>query len=107
MRPAAHPWLVETSRGWLPAVLGWLLLVMMTVPDNFDYVTKFGDVPTTGSAMSRILWLVLIFGGAACILMRAGMAWLLVRTLNPFLLLFAVLAATSIIWSIAPDVTAR
>jgi len=107
MRPSSHPWLVETSRGWLPAALGWLLLVMMTVPDNFDYVTKFGDVPTEGSAMSRILWLTLIFGGAACVLSRAGMAWLLVRSINPFLLLFAVLAAMSVIWSIAPEVTAR
>jgi exopolysaccharide production protein ExoQ len=107
-RMSATPtWAAETSRGWFPGVLAWVLMVLMVVPDNFDYMKLLGDAPTAGSWGSRILWIGLVAGGFACIVSHAGMARLLVRFLNPFLLLFVVLALCSVIWSIAPDVTIR
>ncbi len=102
MNPATR-----TSGGWLEGALAWTLLVLMVVPDNFEYVRLAGDAPTAGSLTSRILWMSLIVLGTGSILMRAGLAWELLRALNPFLLLFTVLAIASVAWSIAPEVTVR
>jgi exopolysaccharide production protein ExoQ len=107
-RAAIPSWAPESSRGWVVGLMAWLLLAVMIVPDNFDYVGALsGEIPTQGSTLSRTIWLVLLATGVLVILSRAWLAWQLIRSINPFLLLFAALAIASITWSIDPAVTAR
>jgi len=85
-----------------------VLLVMMIVPEGFDYVTlTTQDAPESGSAISRALWLTLLTSGALIVLWRFRLASILLRTLNPFLLLFICLAVASVAWSIDPSLTVR
>lgn len=86
----------------------WILIVLMIVPDRFDYtVLTTDDAPMSGGAVSRLLWLSLLIFGGATILSRGAQAWTLLRRLNPFLLIFVLLAVASVTWSIEPAVTAR
>ena len=84
----------------------WVLIVLMIVPEGFDY-QSFGAVPTSGGPVSRTLWLGLLVLSAIIVLWRAGLAWVLARVLNPFLPLFVALAVLSIAWSIDPSLSAR
>jgi len=86
----------------------WVLVVLMIVPEGFDYtILTTASAPSSGSAVSRTLWLALLTLGAAVLVWRAGLAWLLARALNPFLLLLAALAVASIAWSIDPALSSR
>jgi O-antigen ligase len=86
----------------------WVLVVMMIVPEGFNYQQiATASPPSSGGAISRMLWLGLLASSTIVIFWRAGLAWLLVRTLNPFLLGFAVLAIASVAWSIAPSLSLR
>lgn len=91
------------------ALLVWVLIVMMIVPEGFDYrMLASGDIPTAGSALTRLLWLSLLVGGALLVAWRARLAWLLtLSSLNIFLVLFALLAVLSIAWSIDPSLSMR
>lgn len=92
----------------LIAAMVWTLLVLMIVPEGFDYRALATDAaPTAGGTASRLLWLGLLALGLAAVLWRSAFAWLLARSLNPFLLAFVVLAAASVAWSLDPPVTAR
>ncbi|HMJ30833.1 MAG TPA: O-antigen ligase family protein [Xanthobacteraceae bacterium] len=84
----------------------WVLIVLMIVPEGFDY-ESLTTAPSSGGAISRMLWLGLLALGAIIIFWRAGLAWLLARILNPFLLLFVALAIASIAWSIDPALSGR
>ncbi len=86
----------------------WVLIGLMIVPEGFDYqsLTTAG-APSSGGAISRMLWLGLLALSIITILWRAGLAWLLARTLNPFLLIFVALAVASIAWSIDPSLSSR
>jgi exopolysaccharide production protein ExoQ len=85
-----------------------VLLVMMIVPEGFDYVTLMTqDAPGSGSAISRALWLMLLTSGALIVLWRVRLASVLLRALNPFLLLFICIAIASVAWSIDPSLTVR
>ena len=86
----------------------WVLVLLMIVPDRFDYAHLSAvSAPESGGIVSRLLWLALLAGGIILILSRVTFAWLLTRWLNFFLLAFVLLAAASLIWSIDPSVTAR
>ncbi|MGA2552069.1 MAG: hypothetical protein ABSF50_18130, partial [Burkholderiaceae bacterium] len=80
----------------------------MIAPENFDYqsLTTTGS-PSSGGTTSRLLWLGMMVMGLTFIVHRAGLAWLLALQVNPFLLLFVVLALASIVWSIDPVLTFR
>ena len=97
---------------WLSAALTALLVLLMIVPEGFDYAgLDRGGAPTSGSAASRLLWLALLGCGSLLLLRRARFAWLLLRhssgALPGLLLAFMLLVAASISWSIEPAVTAR
>lgn len=80
----------------------------MIVPEGFDYASLTTTyAPTSGSKISRLLWLSLLSLSALFILWRVGLAWLLIRSLNPFLLVLAGLAIASVAWSIEPSLTLR
>ena len=84
----------------------WVLVVLMIVPEGFDY-ESLTTAPSSGGAISRMLWLGLMALSAIIIFWRAGLAWLLARMVNPFLPLFVALAVASVAWSIDPSLSLR
>jgi hypothetical protein len=107
-RSHGMPWLRDDRYSFLLAGMIWVLIVLMIVPDGFDYqsLTTTG-APSAGGAISRMLWLGLLALSAIIICWRAGLAWLLAHIVNPFLLLFVALAVASIAWSIDPSLSVR
>lgn len=104
---ASQAWVADHRASWLLGGLAWTLIVLMIVPENFDYSALDGAAPATGDATSRILWLALLWSGILVVLWRAALAWLVLRALNPYLLAFVGLALASMIWSIEPAFTVR
>jgi O-antigen ligase len=100
-------WVQDDRHTLILAGMMWLLIVLLIVPEGFNYAILLGPAPAAGGVLSRALWLLLLATAGAVIAWRASLCWLLLRSLNPFLLLFAALAAASIVWSIEPEVTAR
>ncbi len=85
-----------------------MLIVLMIVPEGFDYQSLgTTGAPSSGGPISRMLWLGLLALGIIIISWRAGLAWLLARMLNPFLILFVALAVASVAWSIDPALSIR
>jgi O-antigen ligase len=107
-QPAAALWRGDARHSlWLGTLL-WVLVALMILPEGFDYqILTAGSAPTSAGALSRLLWLALLAASLAVIAWRAGLAALLVRRLNPFLLLFILLAACSVAWSIDPALSSR
>jgi O-antigen ligase len=78
------------------------------VPEGLDYGLLAEPGTPEGAGMaSRALWLGLLAASSAIIVWRLSLAWALARTMNPFLLLFVALAASSILWSIDPSLSTR
>lgn len=106
--PGNRIWRRDDQLSLPMAALVWALVIMMTVPEGFDYASlNTAYAPTSGSKISRLLWMALLSLSILIILWRAGIAWLVVRTLNPFLLILVGLAVASIIWSIEPVLSLR
>lgn len=106
--PGNRAWLRDDAFSLPLAALVWALIIMMTVPEGFDYASLGAAyAPASGSKISRLLWLSLLSLSVLIILWRAGIAWLVVRTLNPFLFLLVGLAVASIAWSIEPVLSLR
>lgn len=99
-------WLRDDRHSLFLAGMMWVLIVLMIVPEGFDY-QSFGSAPVSGGAISRMLWLGLLALGTVIVLWRAGLMWVLARTLNPFLPLFVALAVLSLAWSIDPSLSVR
>ncbi len=107
-RGGGQSWVRDDRFSLLLAAMVWALVVLITTPEGFDYsALTTDDMPTSGSATSRLQWLGLIGIGTAFLLWRGGLAWLLLRWVNPFLVAFVVLAAASVLWSIEPGITLR
>ncbi len=102
-----HVWKIDNRYSILLAGMVCLLFIQMIVPDGFNYNLKPGELPTSGSALSRLIWMSLLVMGVLFTVWRAGLAWLLVRSLNPFFLLLIFLAVYSLYWSIEPSLTVR
>lgn len=102
------PWMRDDRHSLLLAGMVWVLIMLMIVPEGFDYQSLISTgSPSSGSAISRLLWLGLLGLGSLIIFWRAGLAWVLTHELNPFLLLFVALAVVSIAWSIDPVLSMR
>src|SRR5882757_3461314 len=101
-------WTADFRGAWVGALLNWILLFLMTVPDNFDYSTlNSASSPESGSLTSRALWLLLLVAPCAVIFWRKTLAWLTLRWINPFLLGFCALTIASALWSDMPALTIR
>jgi O-antigen ligase len=106
--PASGAWRTDSRHALLLGAMLWVLIALMIVPEGFDYQSlTLTSAPSSASAVSRVLWLGLFSMSIAVIAARAGLAWLVVRELNPFLTLFFLLAVCSIGWSIDPSLTSR
>ncbi|HUP91101.1 MAG TPA: O-antigen ligase family protein [Solimonas sp.] len=109
-RPAARParWVRDERFGLLAGALVWTLVVLMIVPEGFNYgglTVAYG--PSEGGVVSRTLWLGLLGISSVLVLWRGGLSWLVLRSTNLFLFVFAALAVASIAWSIEPVLTIR
>jgi O-antigen ligase len=101
-------WPRDDRHSLLLAGMIWILIVLMVVPEGFDYQGLVaGRTPGSGSALSRLLWLGLLTLAVLVVFWRAGLAWLLTATLNPFLLIIVALAFASVSWSIDPSLSLR
>jgi O-antigen ligase len=101
-------WVRDDRHSLILAGMVWVLILLLIVPEGFNYAILLdGHAPAEGGPLSRALWVALLLAAGAVIVWRASLAWLLLRSLNPFLLLFAALAVASIVWSIEPEWTAR
>lgn len=92
----------------------WALVVFNIVPSTIfdpppELTPNSTDIamPTEGTALSKAIWLTMLGFGLAVCLARSAQVKKLLRTINPFLLLFYVLVATSVVWSIEPAVTLK
>lgn len=104
----AARWVRDDRFAVFVAAIVWVLIVLMIVPDGFKYETLGpGEMPAAGSPLARMLWLGLLGSGALILFWRGMLSWLVLRSLNPFLLLFVALAAASVVWSIEPTITVR
>ncbi|MEO7199522.1 MAG: O-antigen ligase family protein, partial [Dokdonella sp.] len=93
--------------GWLSAGMICVLLLVMIVPEGFDYANLDNGAPAAGSSFSRLIWLGLFALGALLLALQSGPIAKLLRSLNFFLLAFAILAAASVAWSLDASVTTR
>lgn len=108
VQPQRAAWLRDDHLAFVWAGMVWALIVLMIVPEGFDYQSLgTPGSPHSGSFGSRLLWIGLLVLSAGIICWRAALAWLLLRLLNPYLLLFAALAVCSIAWSIDPSLSTR
>ena len=83
-----------------------IMIVFMVVPEGFDYEGVKNGMPTTGSAFSRLLWLIFLgLGVSRSFKNLAGAKKVLYA--NRFLIGIVVLSGLSYFWSIEPGVTMR
>lgn len=108
-RHGSNAWLQDNQYSYVLAGIIWVLIVLMIVPEGFDYqrLAASPDGPSSGGAISRALWAGLLVLSALIIFWRGALAWLLTHMVNPFLLLFAALAIASMAWSIDTSLSAR
>lgn len=105
---AQRIWQRDDRYSFLLTALVWTLVVLMIVPEGFDYaILSKSYAPAAGSKISRLLWLSLLSFSALFILWRAGLAWLLLRSLNLYFLIIVGLAIASVTWSIEPTLSVR
>lgn len=97
-------WVRDDRHATPIALMVWMLIVIMIVPGGFNYEAVLAHVANAyqSDPFTRVLWLLLLGGGLLAIAWRMALAILLIRSLNVYLMLFVVLVALSVLWSIAP-----
>jgi hypothetical protein len=72
-RNPAAAWLCDDRYSVLLAAMIWALIVLMIVPEGFDYqALTIGSVPSSGGVLSRMLWLVLLASGFVVVCWRVA-----------------------------------
>ena len=113
LREAAGPVRDQALRLWsdrskmtLPTITVWLMILIMIVPQGLDY-RGINGMPSSGDAISRVTWLVLLGLGAYLTTRRVPRLKAFVREVNPFIWGLLLLASASVLWSIEPTITTR
>jgi exopolysaccharide production protein ExoQ len=91
---------------WLMTAVSWIMIVMMIVPSSL-YSGGGEEGGAEGNLLTRALWLAILAIGTVVALSRSALSLRVCRRLNVFMLLFMLLAAASIVWSIDPSQTVR
>ncbi len=99
-------WQPDKAGTTFAAVLLWVSIIIMVVPQGLDY-QGINGMPTSSDALGRFTWLFLLGGSALALLQRSRRVKVFARWINPFFLCFFALAALSIAWSIDPGLTIR
>ncbi|MEP6547782.1 MAG: O-antigen ligase family protein [Gammaproteobacteria bacterium] len=99
-------WQPDKAGTAFAAVLLWVSIIIMVVPQGLDY-QGINGMPTSSDALGRFTWLFLLGGSALALLQRSRRVKVYVQWINPFFLGFMVLAMLSIAWSIDPGLTIR
>ncbi len=102
----ARLWASRKHGQFLSALLVWLIILIMTVPQGLDFQGENG-MPTSSDLLSRIVWIILIGGGGYLCYTNLARVKMFIRYVNPFLWMFLGLAALSVLWSIEPAITRR
>jgi exopolysaccharide production protein ExoQ len=96
-------WVRDDRWSLFTAAMVWLLIIYLVIPNSY----WTGDAPSdTATEMARVsvvaraIKIGLIAISSLVVLWRSSLAVLLVRTLNPFFLIFLGLVPLSILWSI-------
>ena len=93
-------WVRDRRSAWIAAVLFAALVALIIPPDLLQPGTD-GAFGTPHPTLRLIKYLLLGLGGLM-VLSRARMAWLLLKSFNPFFSAFLVLMPVSLLWSISP-----
>jgi exopolysaccharide production protein ExoQ len=103
---ALRLWQPDKAGTTFAAVLLWVSIIIMVVPQGLDY-QGINGMPTSSDALGRFTWLFLLGGSALALLQRSRRVKVYARWINPFFLGFFALATLSIVWSIDPGLTIR
>jgi exopolysaccharide production protein ExoQ len=99
-------WQPDKAGTAFAAVLLWLCIIIMIVPQGLDY-NGLNGMPTSSDALNRFTWLFLLGASIFALATHLKRTMILARWLNPFFLGFMALAVLSIVWSIDPGITIR
>jgi exopolysaccharide production protein ExoQ len=99
-------WAANTVGTNFATLMIWLCTYIMVVPQGLDYAGING-IPTSSDMLSKIVWMILLFGSATLLFQQRQRLMTVIKWVNPYLLLFLALAATSYVWSIEPAITMR
>lgn len=94
----------------LPALVIWLLLILLIAPPEFDYEkisSKFTIVVSSGGSSGPIILITSLLVSALLVLWRLTRAIRIAPHINTFLLLFIGMATLSVLWSADPSATMR
>jgi exopolysaccharide production protein ExoQ len=103
-----HGWVRDDRWSLFTAAMVWLLIVYLVIPYEYWTGDAARDTVTAtagGSVFARAIKVGLIALSSLVVLWRSSLAILLVRTLNPFFLVFLALVPLSILWSIDRSAT--
>jgi exopolysaccharide production protein ExoQ len=103
--PQTPGWVRDDRWSWFTAAMVWLLIVYLVIPNSYltGDVFNVASTATTmaqGNVVARAIKIGLIALSSLVLLWRSSLAILLLRTLNPFFLIFLGLVPLSILWSI-------
>ena len=104
--PSAGPAPIPRLTAGRIAAFGAALFLLLLYSGGWELPLLGENATEAGSAILRVAYLPAYAAGFALIALEPGQAWrALLR--QPFLILLLAVAAGSMLWSIAPDVTAR
>jgi exopolysaccharide production protein ExoQ len=112
-RPAVNaqepPSLVSDSRGSMfAATMVWVSIIYLVIPAPYlhgQMDLMADDSMGAGNPLARTIKLALLAFSTLIVLWRNRLSWYLLRSVNPFFLLFLAVVPASILWSIDPGST--
>jgi len=103
-------WVHDPKKSTGPTFLLCALLLVMIVPPDLNYASLVVQSQNPAAAedhsiANKVVWIAALLGSCWYIALRQRLWLAVLRTLNPFYLLFIPLAGLSVMWSIEPAVT--